>query len=201
MAGSIRFSETQLAQMTSSSEGAKIHGMLKNFDSIQNPLVAKGGMRRNKSRKNSIGTTPSEHNEQSALFEWANISAKAIPELNLLAAIPNGGHRLKATAGKMKAEGVKAGFPDIIFPVARGGFHGLFIEMKAPKGGTWQKTQQEWADNLAKQGYLTAVCYGWDVAQNLLLEYIKGQIQVDTCENPTILKAEKMIKTQCKGHC
>ena len=50
MAGSIRFSETQLAQMTSSSEGAKLHGMLKNFDSIQNPLVAKGGIRRNKSR-------------------------------------------------------------------------------------------------------------------------------------------------------
>jgi hypothetical protein len=152
MAGSIRFTETQLTQMTSSTEGAKLHGMLKSFDSIQNPLVAKGEIRRNKSRKNSIGITPSEHNEQAALFEWASISSKVIPELGLLAAIPNGGHRLKATAGKMKAEGVKAGFPDIIFPVARGGFHGLFIEMKAPKGGSWQKTQQEWANNLAKQG-------------------------------------------------
>jgi hypothetical protein len=201
MAGYIRFSEAQLAQMTSSSEGAKLQGMLKNFDSIQNPLVAKEGMRKSKSRKSSIGTNPSEHNEQAALFEWANISAKAIPELNLLAAIPNGGHRLKATAGKMKAEGVKAGFPDIIFPVARGGFHGLFVEMKAPKGGTWQKTQQKWADNLAKQGYLAAVCYGWDVAQNLLIEYIKGQIQVDTCENPTILKAGIRMKITCNGHC
>ncbi|MBF0384149.1 MAG: hypothetical protein HQL69_24315, partial [Magnetococcales bacterium] len=123
MAGSIRFSEAQLAQMTSSSEGAKLQGMFKNFDSIQNPLVTKVPIRRSKSRKSSIGTSPSEHNEQAALFEWASISSKAIPELNLLAAIPNGGHRLKATAGKMKAEGVKAGFPDIIFPVARGGFH------------------------------------------------------------------------------
>ncbi|MBF0455539.1 MAG: VRR-NUC domain-containing protein [Magnetococcales bacterium] len=191
MASSVRLSEAQLFQLSSSSKSATRQGMLKSFDATRHPLAGKGAVRKSRSRKSLIKVAPSEHSEQVALFEWAEISSKAIPELSLLAAIPNGGHRLKAVAGKMKAEGVKSGFPDIIFPIARGGFHGLFVEMKAPGGGTWQQTQQEWAGNLAKQGYLAVVCYGWGVAQNVLLDYISGKIQIDVFNNPAILKATK----------
>jgi len=38
------------------------------------------------------------------------------------------------TAQKLKKEGVKRGIPDIFLPCARGGSHGLFIEMKARDG-------------------------------------------------------------------
>ena len=54
------------------------------------------------------------------------------PELMLLHAIPNGGARHKATAGRMKAEGVLASMPDLNLPVARGPFIGLWIELKVP---------------------------------------------------------------------
>lgn len=172
-------------------EGTLWRTVLKVPGAFPGSVAADRSTRRSRSCGNLLEKTPSEHTEQAALFEWACLNSKAIPELNLLAAVPNGGHRQKAVAGKMKAEGVKAGFPDIIFPVARGGFHGLFVEMKAPMGGTWQKAQKRWAEDLAKQGYLTAICYGWDVAQNLLLEYIKGKLEAHITKNPTIRKSSR----------
>ena len=63
----------------------------------------------------------SEHQEQAALFRWAWFAQVKHPALALLYAIPNGGHRHKAVAARMKAEGVKAGVPDLCLPVARGG--------------------------------------------------------------------------------
>ena len=64
-----------------------------------------------------MNTTPYETDEQQALFDWAKISG--IPDIDLLHAIPNGGHRNKATAGQLKAEGVKRGVPDIFLPVPK----------------------------------------------------------------------------------
>lgn len=75
----------------------------------------------------------SESAEQRALFSWAAMQAKARPELAMLLAIPNGGHRSKATAGRLKAEGVRAGVPDVALPVARAPHGGLWIELKRPK--------------------------------------------------------------------
>ena len=54
----------------------------------------------------------SEHDEQVLIFKWARLSEGRWPELALLFAIPNGGHRHKAVAAKLKAEGVRAGVPD-----------------------------------------------------------------------------------------
>jgi len=88
---------------------------------------------------------PSESNEQIALFQWVSYQLKRYPELELLYHIPNGGHRYATTAKRLKAEGVKAGVPDLCLPVARGGYYGLYIEMKAGKNkptdyqGKWQR--------------------------------------------------------------
>jgi hypothetical protein len=79
-------------------------------------------------------TCDSEHAEQAALFRWAEFARSRLPELALLHAIPNGGHRHKATAARLKAEGVKRGVPDVCLPVPRGGAHGLYIELKTERG-------------------------------------------------------------------
>ena len=55
----------------------------------------------------------SEHQEQVALFRWAEFAIARWPELALMYAIPNGGHRHKAVAAGLKAEGVKRGVPDV----------------------------------------------------------------------------------------
>jgi hypothetical protein len=49
----------------------------------------------------------SEHDQQVALFTWANQNLDRYPVLRWMFAVPNGGHRHPAVAGKLKAEGVK----------------------------------------------------------------------------------------------
>lgn len=110
--------------------------------------------------------------EQICLFRWAEYSSGAMPELKLLYHIPNGGKRDIATAKKLKAEGVKAGVPDICLPVARGKYHGLYIELKVGKNKTTEN-QDMWLEALNKNGYYTDVCYGWEEASKVITNYLK----------------------------
>ena len=116
---------------------------------------------------------PSEGEEQAAVFEWANVMCLREPRLELLYHIPNGGLRNKATAARMKAEGVKAGVPDLCLPCPAGDHHGLYIEMKKrdhSNGPT--KEQRNWIEWLRAQGYRVVVCYGADEAIGILEEYL-----------------------------
>ncbi len=113
----------------------------------------------------------SESNEQISLFEWCEYSLGKYPELKLLFHVPNGGCRSTATAGRMKAEGVKPGVPDLFLPVAKNGYHGLFIEMKAGRNKPTAH-QAQWLEQLSVQGYLAVVCYGWEEAAKILTEYL-----------------------------
>lgn len=110
--------------------------------------------------------------EQICLFRWAAYSSGAMPELKLLYHVPNGGKRDIATAKKLKAEGVKAGVPDICLPVARGKYHGLYIELKVGKNKTTEN-QDMWLEALNKNGYYTNVCYGWEEASKVITDYLK----------------------------
>ena len=115
---------------------------------------------------------PTEGEEQARLFSWCQMQLWQHPELGLLFHIPNGGSRNKAEAGRFKAEGVKAGVPDLMLPVARGGFHGIFIEMKRLDGGRVRPEQKAWMDKLKEQGYQAVVCRGWEGASEALLRYL-----------------------------
>lgn len=122
-----------------------------------------------------MNNTPSEHQEQVALFEWAQLAQGRWPELSLLHAIPNGGQRSPRTAGMLKAEGVKPGVPDIFLPVARCGYHGLYIELKRRKGGRVSVEQRKWLVALEREGYCCRVCHGWDEARTEIERYMEGQ--------------------------
>jgi len=116
-----------------------------------------------------------EADEQAALFDWAGWQAAKFPELRLLHAIPNGGYRNKAEAARLKAQGVKAGVPDICLPVARGGWHGLYIELKRDDGKSGASVEQKrWLDDLAGQGYVAMMCHGWANAASVVLAYLGG---------------------------
>lgn len=115
---------------------------------------------------------PTEHTEQKHLLKWAALNAGAHPELALLFAIPNGGARSKACAGKLKAEGVKSGVPDLCLPVARGGYFGLWLEMKRTQGGKLSPEQKQWHRDLQIQGYHVATAKGFDEAQHSLATYL-----------------------------
>ena len=119
---------------------------------------------------------PTEHQEQVAVIQWFNVQHKALK--GRLIAVPNGAHlagsqKLRcAKMARMKAEGLSPGFPDLFLPVARGGFHGLAIEMKRVKGSATSKEQQDWLEWLTAQGYMAVLCKGADAA----IETIKGYL-------------------------
>ena len=82
-------------------------------------------------------------------------------------AVPNGGHRHKAVAAKLKATGVKSGVPDLLIFTRPKGFtraSGVAIEMKRKKGGVVSENQREWLTKLDEHGWLTFVCRGADEA-------------------------------------
>lgn len=114
---------------------------------------------------------PTEEQEQAMVIEWATYSQGKFPELRYLMHIPNGEERHPAVAAKLKRMGVKPGVPDLFLPVARGGWHGLFIEMKR-KGGRVRPEQTAWIEALEKQMYRAIVCYGCDEACNELYKYL-----------------------------
>jgi hypothetical protein len=117
-----------------------------------------------------------EEAEQAAIFEWAEYEKRKYPELELLYHVPNGGKRDAKTAAILKRCGVKAGVPDLVLPVARCGYHGLYIELKVGKNRT-SKNQDRWLENLNAQGYKAVVCYGFNETTNMILRYLEGEIE------------------------
>lgn len=94
----------------------------------------------------------SEDAEQEAVVEYCDLLH--IPIVH----IPNEGKRSLSYAARMKRMGLRSGFPDLFVTLARGGYHGLFIEMKYGKNKT-TKEQKEWLERLSAEGYACAVCY------------------------------------------
>jgi hypothetical protein len=113
-----------------------------------------------------------EHGVQSAVVQWATLSQGLYPDLKLLYAIPNGGHRHPAVAVKMKAEGVKPGIPDLHLPVARGGYLSLYVEMKT-KDGSVSKDQRDVHAGLRAAGHLVQVCKSIEAGVQALKDYLR----------------------------
>lgn len=112
---------------------------------------------------------PPEKKEQEALAEW--LTLKGI----LFFAIANGGKRDVVTAVNLKRSGVKAGVPDLMIPIPRRHWHGLFIEMKRRDGGITSKEQLQWIKWLRDQGYCAEVCCGFDQAVKLIEDYFSDK--------------------------
>lgn len=114
----------------------------------------------------------SEAQEQKALFQWAQVGRQRFHELELLFHVPNGGKRDKREAIALKKEGVKAGVPDLVLPVARGEYFGLYIELKVGRNKPTEK-QLGWIEKLKEQGYFVKVCYGWQEASEVITNYLE----------------------------
>ena len=115
-----------------------------------------------------------EHQHQRAVIDWWAWACKGygLPDYSLFA-VPNGGARSKRTAGRLKAEGVRAGVYDLEFPVALGGFHGLRSEMKS-QTGRQTPAQQAFGAWAQAQGWRVEVAYSSTAAINALQQYLDG---------------------------
>lgn len=116
-----------------------------------------------------------EHCEQVILMQRVALDHRT--NRLLLTAVPNGGQRHPAVAGKLKAEGVKRGVPDILVfewaPDGKGGmFCGLAIEMKI-KPNKPTPEQVGWMEALTRRGWSCVVAYSADEAWAALTAYIQ----------------------------
>ncbi|AIR90567.1 VRR-NUC domain-containing protein [Pseudomonas cremoricolorata] len=112
-----------------------------------------------------------EGQEQAALMREIELRYPDVFEL--MYHVPNGGHRVKAVAAKLKAQGVKAGIPDLVLPMARGGFFGLYVEFKATvEPAPVSSSQRACLKRLNEQGYLAIVCRGHFDAMEQLRAYL-----------------------------
>jgi hypothetical protein len=125
-----------------------------------------------------LAKSGSEHAHQSALFCWAALPTTLVvwPMLRWMFAIPNGGERNIKVAAQMKAEGVKAGVPDVFLPFPVGEWHGLFIEMKK-KPNNLTDEQLKFGQAAIEIGYCCGVCYSWEDARTIIVSYIAGEFK------------------------
>ena len=110
---------------------------------------------------------------QRSVVKWWSYAhhAYGIPEFMLIH-IPNGGGKLGPKMGAiLKSEGLRSGSPDLFLFAARGPFHGLAIEMKAPHGQP-SNEQKLFLAQLRSQDYRTEVCYSFDEAKATIMEYL-----------------------------
>ena len=110
---------------------------------------------------------------QAEVIRWARMRQATAPELELLYHIPNGGKRGKLEACRLKAQGVKPGVPDLHLPVARAGYHGLWIEMKTATGRL-SEDQRKIIAMLCAEGHRVEICRSAADAVEVLEDYLRA---------------------------
>ena len=113
-----------------------------------------------------------EDEHQTALTNWARMMRTQYPALTLYHHIPNGGLRDKRTAARLIWQGVHSGVPDVFIPAARGGYHGIYIELKTGANSP-TPNQNEFMNGAMAEGYYCAVCYGWPCAAAVIEYYLQ----------------------------
>lgn len=110
-----------------------------------------------------------EDDLQIACVKWFSLQYPKLAKL--LHHSPNGGRRNAREAARFKAMGTRAGFPDLFLMYPANGWHGLFIEMKSPKG-TQQLTQKEWQELAEGVGYKYELCRDFESFMRIIQGYI-----------------------------
>jgi hypothetical protein len=113
----------------------------------------------------------SEHHIQTHFMVLVKDRLAEYPELWGMHATPNGGKRQYMTAALLKAEGVKAGYPDISLDVPRVPYHGWRCEFKYADNRP-SPEQEEWLAYLRAQGYYVTVKWSAMAALRDVLSYL-----------------------------
>jgi hypothetical protein len=147
---------------------ARILDALRGFDKAQSDLaIAERQAAERKALRAPSGVKakpdiPVERDEQKALTKYLNA-------MGVLWFHPvNEGKRSKRLAAMLRAQGLKAGVPDVLIftPCTCDGrtYPGVAIELKRRKGGVVSDLQDTWLQNLRACGWLAFVALGADDA-------------------------------------
>ena len=122
-------------------------------------------VKRRQPRRTKVNNT-SESHDQIRLCNWMD-------DNNILYyAIYNEGKRSIGAAIKAVSMGLRSGVPDLCLPIARNGYHGMYLELKRSKGGRISPNQEIWIKALTAQGYYVVVAKGYSCALNEICKYM-----------------------------
>jgi len=111
-------------------------------------------------RRDSVLKVASEDQEQAAFVRWFRLQFPG----EIIFAIPNGGHRTKSVAAKMKWTGTLPGVWDLFCPDRR-----LWIEMKRSDRGKLSSVQKKFGEHMLKLNYRCIVAWGCEDAINQII--------------------------------
>lgn len=115
-----------------------------------------------------------ERYDQINLVRWFHLQ---YPD-ELIISIPNNLVRNCVQARNATYEGLVSGIPDLMIPVGRGTYLGLWIELKRKetptlKNGVASQRQIAIIKHLNSRGYLAKIIYGFDAAKKFIDDYMK----------------------------
>lgn len=73
----------------------------------------------------------------------------------------------------LKAEGVRAGVPDLILLLPRNGHHALLLELKT-ETGRLSPAQSDFLETAATNGYKACVCFSTETAIQAITDYCRS---------------------------
>jgi len=95
------------------------------------------------------------------------------PDVRYCASLGGQYQKFVSQRKKAKATGYVSGFPDLQITEARGGFYGLFIELKLNKQCYPSQNQVKWINDLNDRGYKAVICKGLDDTLTEIDNYLK----------------------------
>lgn len=119
-------------------------------------------------------TIANHYEDQESMALWQRAQLDPILR-EYLYHIPLGGKRNPREAKRMKRMGTRKGVSDYHLPVARGAYHGLYVELKPDVKGYYPNIspeQIEWRDKMRNQDYLPCIVKGWEQAIRIMLTYL-----------------------------
>ena len=123
---------------------------------------------------------PFYHNEATLQAQIITFIKYNFPAARYCASL--GGQYQQYNSQKRKATktGYVKGFPDLQITEARGGYFGLFIELKYDKTRYASKEQKDWINDLQIRGYRAEICKGYEETIDLITEYLTLEKTINT---------------------
>lgn len=112
----------------------------------------------------------SEAHLQAAVIRYIKLK---YPKIRYCASLGGQYQKYKSQQNKAAATGYVRGFPDLQICEARGGYFGLFIEIKLDKRCYASGYQKDWINDLNKRGYLGVVAKGYDSVITIIDHYFE----------------------------
>jgi hypothetical protein len=72
----------------------------------------------------------------------------------------------------LKRRGLKPGVSDLVLPLPRGGFHGLYLELKFNDKSVVAPEQWSWKNLMTALGYCANIAFGFEAAKKAIEDYV-----------------------------